>query len=73
MLNIRNRPIVQSCDGIQLKKTYGKYVSRKENTEADYYIPQIEDRFYTWAYVKIDPVKYEIRAKNVRTEERVKT
>ena len=36
-------------------------------------ILQNEDGFYKWAYVKIDPVKNEVKTENVKTEENVNT
>ena len=65
MLNIRTKRMVLIRDIIWLDKTYGKYVSRKENTKADTYILQDEDDSYNWAHVKIDPVKNEVKTENV--------
>ena len=36
MLNIRTKRIGLSCDVIRMNKTYGKCVSRKENTNPDF-------------------------------------
>ena len=43
------------------KKSYREYVSMKENTKAETYIPKYEDRSYNWAHVKMDPVKAEVK------------
>ena len=46
MLNLCTKHIVISHDVIWLKKTYGEYVPRKENTKADTYIIQNDDESY---------------------------
>ena len=71
MLNLRSKHVILSRDVIWLKKNYGEYVSRKENTMADSYVPQDEDDSNDWAHIKIDPVKNEIKTENVKTEENV--
>ena len=50
------------------KKTYREYVSIKENTKVDTYIPQYEDESYNCSHVKMDPVKSEVNTKNLKTE-----
>ena len=57
MINLHTKWIILSRDAIWLNKTYGEYVSRKENTKSYYYILQTEDDSYIWAHVKIDSVK----------------
>ena len=73
MLNIGSKLIVLSRDVICLDKTYGQYVSRKENTTADSYVLQDEEDSNNWSHVKIDPVKNEIKSENVKNEGKVKT
>ena len=73
MLNICTKRIVIIREIIWLSKTYGEYLSRKENTKADTYILQDEDRYYNWAHVKIYPVKNEVRNENIKAEENVNT
>ena len=60
MLNIRTKRIVLIRDVIWLIKTYGEYVSRKENTKANTYIFQDEYKSYKWGFVKTDTVKTEV-------------
>ena len=64
MLNLRTKHILLSRDIIWTNKTYGKYISRKENTKANIYILQDEDDSYNWDNIKMDPAKTE----NVKTE-----
>ena len=72
MLNLRGKRILLSCDVTWIKKTYGEQISRKK-TQADTFIQLDEDESYNWAHVKIDPVKNEVRTKNIKTEENVDT
>ena len=60
--------IVLICDVIWTSKTYGDYVSRKYNTQASNYILQDEDESNNWDYVKMDPVKTEVKTKNIKKE-----
>ena len=48
-----------SNDIIWHNKTYGGFISGKENTKANSNILQYEDRFYNWYHIKIDPVNNE--------------
>ena len=68
MLNLCTKIIVLSRDVIWLNKTYGKYISRKQNTKSDTYILQDEDKSYDWDHGKIDPVKKTVKTDNVKTE-----
>ena len=56
MLNLHTKFIVLSRDIIWPKKTYGQYVSRKENTKSETYILQDEGKSYDWDHLKTDPV-----------------
>ena len=56
MLNIRTKYIILSHDVIFSNKTYGEYVSRKENTKSDSYILKNKYDYYKRDHIKIDPV-----------------
>ena len=73
MLNICTKCTVLSHDVIRLNKTYGEYVSRKENTKADSFVLQNEDESYKWDRKKIDPVKNEVNTENIKTEGNINT
>ena len=73
MLNLRIKFILLSHDVIWLNKTYGEYVSRRENTNSNTYILQYEYKSYNWDHVKIDSFKTEVKTENVKTEENIKT
>ena len=60
-LNICTKCIVLSPDVIWLNKTYGEYVSRKENTKVDTYILKDEYESYNWYHILIDPLKNEVK------------
>ena len=60
MLNLGSKYIVLRHDVIWLNKTYGECVQRKENTSADTYILQDEEKYYNWDHIKVDPVKNEV-------------
>ena len=67
MLNLRTKNIVLNRDVIWLNKTYGEYVSRKENTKEDSYILKDEDASYKLSHIKIDHVNNEVKTENVKT------
>ena len=68
MLNLSKKCILLSRDIIWINKTYGEYISRKENTKANIYILQDEYKSYTWDHVKIDPFNNEVNNENVKNE-----
>ena len=71
MFNLCTKYIVISRDFIWLNKTYGKYISGKENTRSDTYILKDEDKYYNWANRKIGPVKNEVKTENINIEENI--
>ena len=73
MLNLGTKRNVLSCDVIWSNKTYGQYVPRKENTNADSNFLKNEDESYRWAHIKINPVKNETNTENLKTKENVDT
>ena len=73
MLNLRTKHIILSHDVIFLNRTYSEYLSRKENTKADTYIPQDEYESQNWAHVKCYPFKNEIKDETVKIEENFNT
>ena len=68
MLNVCIKCIILIRDIIKLNKTYGEYISRKENCKLTSYILQDEDKSNNWDYIKIDPVKTGFKTENVKTE-----
>ena len=52
IISIHTKHIIIISDIIWINKTYGEYVSRKENTKAITYILQDEDESYSWSHVK---------------------
>ena len=64
MFNLLTTHNVLSCGVIQLNKTYGEYVSRKEHTKTEIYALQSEENSDKWSNFNIDPVKTE----DIKTE-----
>ena len=52
MLSLWTENIVLICDVIWPNKTYGEYISIKQNTKEDGYILKNKQQSYNWAYIK---------------------
>ena len=73
MLNLHTKRILLSRDLTQINKTYGDYVSRKQHTKYDSYIPQDEYNYNNWDHVKNDPPKTKVKTEYVNNEHNVNT
>ena len=73
MFNIQKKIIVLSRDVIWLNKIHGEYIPRKETTKATSYTLCDKDEPNNRAYVKMNPLKTEVKTEDVRYEHTVKT
>ena len=73
MLNLCTENIVLIRHVIWPNKTYGEYISIKQNTKETSYILKNKHQYYNWAYIKMDPVKTEVNTENTKTEQKVRT